>query len=81
MACGVRVGKCSWHAATFNVSYLGEVELDGSVNWCKKFLLKRHKDGLNDYRKGWNVTAIYSMVVVVDRKIVRHSIIVYTRQS
>ena len=73
-------GHTSWHACTFNITILGWI-VNNKAEWQTNYQLKRHKDHLNDYRKGWNVTSIYSMVLCVDKVIVRHSVILYTRQS
>jgi hypothetical protein len=71
-----------FEAFTVGVTRVGHFDENGSVVDDKKNTLRRHTDGPNDSRKGYDITVVYWVLLVDENKVIwRLVVIFYTRKS
>lgn len=68
--------RLRFEAATISVTCLGPRR-----KFKKKHMLKRHQDGPNDQRDGYDLTVIYYLVFELDGIVYRLAVIFYSRSS
>ena len=79
-ACGAE--RSRFEAFTVGITIMGTVEeYQKSQSFDKKHKIGRHRDGPNDNRRGYQWTAVFGVLLVVNGIIYRLAIIAYTRKS
>lgn len=76
--------RSRYESCTVSLTELGEMgteELREKLKEALKHRLKRHSDGPNDYREGYQHTCVFWTIVVLDGKVFRLAVIMYSRVS